>query len=160
MFRRLLNAALRRGVETAVLVTADTAASATTKTLIQSFEVSLPTTVYVRASMSEVTLRYKPGNRVEVSANLRASFGWELVAEQDDAGVYIVAKRKPLVGQLSSANFDLSVPPGVNLMFNLTPGTVRVMNLNGKFNVAGTSLVAVPAEPAFDPNGVRAVRKL
>ena len=159
MFRRLLNAALRRGVETAVLVTADTAASATTKTFIQSFEVSLPTTVYVRASMSEVTLRYKPGNRVEVSANLRASFGWELVAEQDDAGIYIVAKRKPLVGQLSSANFDLSVPPGANLMFNLTPGTVRVMNINGKFNVAGTSLVAVPAEPAIDANGVRAARK-
>ena len=114
MFRRVLNAALRRGVQTAVLVTADTAASATTRTFIQSFEVSLPTTVYVRASMSEVTLRYKPGNRVEVSANLRASFGWELVAEQDDAGIYIVAKRKPLVGQLSSANFDLSVPPGVS----------------------------------------------
>ena len=159
MFRRLLNAALRRGVQTAVLVTADTAASATSKTFIQSFEVSIPTTVYVRASMSEVTLRYKPGNRVEVSANLRASFGWELVAEQDEAGIYIVAKRKPLVGQLSSANFDLSVPPGVNLMFNLTPGTVRVMNINGKFNVAGTSLVAVPAEPAFDANGSHAGRK-
>lgn len=159
MLRRFVNAALRRGVQTAVIVTADTAASATTKTFIQSFEVNLPTTVYVRASMSEITLRYRPGNRVEVAADLRASFGWELMAEQDDAGVYIVAKRKPLVGQLSSANFDLSVPPGINLMFNLTPGSVRVMNINGKFNVAGTSLMAVPAEVSIQDNAVRSARK-
>ena len=158
MFRRLLNAALQRGVETAVQVTADTAASATTKTFIQSFEINLPTTVYVRASMSEVTLRYRSGNRVEVSANLRASFGWDLAAEQDDAGIYIVAKRKPLVGQLSSADFNLSVPPGVNLVFNLTPGSVRVMNINGKFNVAGSSLVAQPAEEAASANSARTLR--
>ncbi len=135
MFRRVRNALLRRGVETALQVGAETAAVATTKNFVQYFEVKLPATVYVRASQSEVTVIHRPGTRVELSANLRASFGWELVAEQDDAGIYIVAKRKPVVGKLSSANFTLTVPPEVNLVFNLTPGSVRFASINGKFNV-------------------------
>src|SRR5258708_37206878 len=103
--RRLVNAALRRGLETAVVATAETAVGATTKSFTQNFEITLPTTVYVRASMADVIVYYGPDNRVEIEASLRASFGWELVAEQDEAGVYIVAKRKLLVGTLSSAQF-------------------------------------------------------
>ncbi len=148
MFKRLINAALRRGVETAVQVTAESAAVATTKTFVQVFEVKLPTTVYVRASMSEVTLRYRPGTRVELSANLRASFGWELAAEQDDAGVYIVAKRKLLVGGLSSANFTLTVPPEANLVFHLTPGAVKIANVDGKLSLAGSAVTLQPAQPS------------
>jgi hypothetical protein len=136
VFRRWLNSALRRGVETAVQATAETAATATTKSFVQIFTVNLPTTVYV----SEVTVRYQPGTRVELSANLRASFGWELAAEQDEVGVYIVAKRKPLVGTLSSANFTLIVPPEANLIFHVTPGTVKLTNVDGKLNIPGIAL--------------------
>src|SRR5436305_1941014 len=62
----------------------DAAAIATTKSFVQMFEVRLPTTIYVRATQSEVTVIHRAGNKVELSANLRASFGWELVAEQDE----------------------------------------------------------------------------
>jgi hypothetical protein len=146
MFRRLLNAALRHGMETAVQATAETAAVATTRTFTQIFEVTLPTTVYVRASMSEVTLRYRSGTRVELSANLRASFGWELAAEQDEYGVYIVAKRKLVMGSLSSADFTLTVPPEANLVFNLTPGAVKIANVDGKLSIAGSSVSIQPDE--------------
>jgi hypothetical protein len=139
MLRRILNTALRRGVKTAVQATAETAASATTKSFVQVFEISLPATVYVRASMCELTVRYNPGRLVELSANLRAAFGWELVADQDEAGVYIVAKRKLLVGQLSSATFSLTVPPEANLVFHLTPGTVKLIGIDGKLSILGVS---------------------
>ncbi len=138
MIRRVAQMMLRRGLETAVLATAETAATATTKSFIQVFTVTLPTTVYVRASQSDVTVRHEPGNRVELSANLRASFGWELAAEQDSAGVYIVARRKPVVGTISSARFTLIVPPEANLVFHLTPGTVRIDNIDGKLVIPGT----------------------
>src|SRR5215207_4091251 len=101
MFRKILGTVVRRGMESAVVATAETAASATSKSFMQHFQVTLPTTVYVRASQCEVTVRHRVGTQVELAANLRASFGWELVAEQDDAGIYIVAKRKPVVGKLS-----------------------------------------------------------
>jgi hypothetical protein len=135
MFRRILNTALRRGVESAVAVTTESAASATSKAFSQRFEVILPITVFVRASQCNVIVRHAVGNIVELSANLRASFGWEFVAEQDDAGIYVVAKRKPIVGNLSSASFTLIVPPEANLVFHLTPGSVKLVNINGKITI-------------------------
>ncbi len=138
MIRRVLNFAVKRGLETAIQATADTAATATMKAFEQWFTVSLPTTVYVRASQCIVTVRYQPGNRVELSANLRASFGWELAADQDSAGVYIVAKRRPVVGKISTARFTLTVPPEANLVLHLTPGSVRLENIDGKLTIAGS----------------------
>jgi hypothetical protein len=140
MIRRMINFALQRGFETAVQATAETAATAATKSFLQVFAVTLPTTIYVRASQTDVTVRYAPGNRVELSANLRASFGWELAAEQDSAGVYIVAKRKPFVGAISSGRFSLTVPPGANVVFHLTHGTIRIENIDGKLTIPGSSL--------------------
>src|SRR4051795_7830380 len=105
MMRRVVNVALKRGLETAAVATVETATAAATKSFVQVFEVTLPTTVYVRASQCEVVIRRQAQSCVELSANLRASFGWELVAEQDEAGVYIVARRKPVVGKLSTARF-------------------------------------------------------
>ena len=139
MIRRIMNTILRRSVRTAVQVTTETAVSATSKSFVQVFDVKPPVTVYVRASQSDVTVRREPGNRVELSANLRASFGWELAAEQDDAGVYIVAKRKPVVGAISTAAFALTVPPEANLVFHLTPGTIHLMAVDGKIGIPGSS---------------------
>jgi hypothetical protein len=142
MIRRYLgkaaNTMLRRGFETAVQATTETAASVATKSFEQRFTVTLPTTVYVRASQCNVTIRYEPGNRVELSANLRASFGWELAADQDSAGVYIVAKRKPVVGKIASAHFTLTVPPEANLVLHLTPGSFRLENVDGKLTIPST----------------------
>ncbi|MEP7285586.1 MAG: hypothetical protein ABI947_07450 [Chloroflexota bacterium] len=138
MFRHILKTALQNSVESAIVATAETAVSTTTRKFVQAFEIMLPTTVFVRASQCDVIVRHWPDLRVELSANLRASFGWDLVAEQDDAGIYIVAKRKLIVGQLSTAHFTLTVPPQVNLVFHLTPGTVRLMDINGKITVPGT----------------------
>jgi hypothetical protein len=137
MLRRGLNMLLRRSLESVFQVTAESAATATTKSFIQVFEVDLPITVYVRASHSDVTVRRVPGTRVELSANLRASFGWDLAADQDSAGVYIVAKRKRVVGAMSSARFTLTVPPEANLVLNLTPGTLHIENVDGKLNIPG-----------------------
>ena len=126
---------IRRGLETAVQVTTESATSAATRSFQHVFEVVLPTTVYVRASQCEIDVLRAPGNHVELTANLRASFGWDLVAEQDDAGVYIAAKRKPVVGAMSSAHFSLTVPPEANLVLNVTPGTIHLVDVNGKLNV-------------------------
>jgi hypothetical protein len=139
MIRRIMNTILRHGFHTAVRATTETAVTAASRSFVQVFEIKLPTTVYVRASQSDVTVRREPGNRVELSANLRASFGWELAAEQDDAGVYIVAKRKPIVGAISTARFTLTVPPEVNLIFHLTPGTIHLTAVDGKISIPGSA---------------------
>ncbi len=139
MFRQVRNALVRRGLETAVQATTDAAATATAKAFRQVFTVNFPTTVYVRASHSYVTVRKQAGNQVVVDANLQASFGWEFVTEQDAAGVYIVARRKPVVGALSAARFTLTVPPEANLVLHLTPGSVHFADVDGKFSLPAQS---------------------
>ena len=135
MIRRVLNMFVRRGLETALQVTTESAASVATKSFVQVFEVSLPTTVYVRASQCEITVLRTPGSRVELTANLRASFGWELAADQDEAGVYVAARRKRVVGAISSARFSLTVPLEANLVLNVTPGTIHLINFDGKLSI-------------------------
>ena len=135
MLKRVRNILLQRGLETAINVTAEATAQATTRSFLQVFEVGLPVTIYVRATQADVTVCHQPGTKVELSANLRASFGWDLVADQDEIGVYIVAKRKPIVGTMSTAAFTLTVPPEANLVFHLTPGTIRFQNIAGKLSI-------------------------
>jgi hypothetical protein len=78
---------------------------------IDRFGVSGPVTVYLQTEESEVTLRRWTEPLVEVRTRLDAPFGWRIAAEQDEAGVYVVAKRRALVGGLSRAEFTIAAPP-------------------------------------------------
>lgn len=139
LLRRMRNALLRRGVETALATALEATTNATAKSFRQVFRAAPPTTIYVRASHSDVTIIRQPGQQVELQASLRAAFGWDFIAEQDEAGVYIVARRKPIVGALSRASFTLIVPEYANLAFHLTPGSVKFANIDGKFAIPGNS---------------------
>jgi hypothetical protein len=130
-----------------VQVAAENAVNATTKSYFRIFEVTLPTTVYIRGSQINITVRRKVGTQVQFSASLRAAFGWSLAAEQDDAGVYIVAKRKLLLGSMSSASFTLIAPPEANLVFHLTPGAVRLYDIDGKISIPGSPLSMIATSP-------------
>lgn len=140
---------LRRGLQTAAQLGADAAATATSKAFVQRFAVRLPVTVFVRGSHVDVRVQYQEsrhtGQFVELNANLRAFFGWEFVADQDEAGVYIVAKRKPIVGALSSASFTLIVPPEANVVLHLTPGSARLTNFEGKLTLPAPALATSSA---------------
>lgn len=135
MLRTLRNVLIRRGLRTAMQIGADAAATATTKSFIQLFNVRLPVTVFVRGSSIDVQIYYVAGTRVELEASFRASFGWEFVTDQDDAGVYIVARRKPVVGAIASASFSLKVPPEANLALHVTPGSVKIFGVDGKLTI-------------------------
>ena len=139
MMRRVTGLIVRHSLETAVQTTAETATTATTKSFVRMFEVTLPTSVYVRASNCEIVIRRCEENRVELSANLRVAFGWDLAAEQDSAGVYIAATRKRVLGKLSSAYFTLVVPHEATLIFHLTPGTIRLEEVDGKLTIPASS---------------------
>jgi hypothetical protein len=147
MLKHLRHALVRRSLETAASLGAEAAAAATSKTFTQRFEVKPPLTVFVRGSSVEVNVVYQPGVVVELNASLRASFGWEFATDQDAAGVYIIAKRKLLVGALSSAVFTLTLPPEANLVLHLTPGAFSVRNVDGKLTLPAITKVTTSANP-------------
>jgi hypothetical protein len=121
---------------------------------VAAYEVDGPITVYVRASHCRVTVQRIMEPRVQVECDLRQAFGWDWVTDRDDAGVYVVLKRKPLMGALSDADLTLLVPPDAYLVFNLTPGSVQLADFDGRVSVAPVDQNAdavLPVTPDDEP---------
>ena len=133
--RALLGAVWRLGGERAVNSALGAAADAVPKTTQRShrqiFNVTAPTTVYVRGSHCHVTVQRHTDPKVVLDVNLHRAFGVELVAEQDDDGIYIVAKRKAVVGKVTRADLSLTIPPDCHLALHLTPGQITFAHVDG-----------------------------
>ncbi len=103
---------------------------------VAAYEVNGPTTVYIRASHSQVSVQRTAERRVQIECDLRQAFGWQWATERDEAGIYVVLRRKPVVGVFSRADLTLVVPPDAYLVFHLTPGSVRLEDFEGRLSVA------------------------
>jgi hypothetical protein len=99
------------------------------------FHTQGPITLYLRAENAHVSVARWALPRVEVKVRLEGKFGWRMAAEQDDAGVYIAAHRRPVVGELSSALFTLAVPHDTYLLLKLAGGRVTWENVSGTLHV-------------------------
>ncbi|NDJ78067.1 MAG: hypothetical protein GYB65_17600 [Chloroflexi bacterium] len=121
----------RSAVDTAMGMAMEAVPKATPKTQVQVFSVDGPVTVYVRATQCRVMVCRTDAHTVSVESSVLHAFGLELVAEQDAAGIYIVAKRKPVVGKLTRVDFTVIVPHDAHLVFNLTPGEVVLQEIDG-----------------------------
>ncbi len=143
--RVLINTVWRLGGERAVSSALGAAADIVPKTTQRShrqiFNVAAPTTVYVRGSHCHVTVQHHLDPKVILDVNLHRAFGVELVAEQDNAGIYIVAKRKAVVGKVTRADLTLTIPPDSHLAFHLTPGQVTFVQIDG--------MIELPANQIF-----------
>ena len=141
-----LGALMRHGgrsvVESAVGAAVEAVPRGGQRSFTQVFAVSRPATVYVRGSHCAVSVRQHDAPRVELEANLARSFGVELTAEQDEAGIYIVARRKPVVGTVARLELALTVPPDAHLAFHLTPGDVSFLDVDGLAQFPATQVFA------------------
>lgn len=104
--------------------------------LFRAFPVGFPVTVFVRASKCHITVHYHALDQVELHVSLYAAFGMRLVIERDEAGIYIVARRRRVLGYFSRSEFAVTVPDYCHLAFNLTPGTVRLEHIQGLLQIA------------------------
>ncbi len=114
------------------------------------FNVRLPVTVYLRASQCRVRVRRAEGGHVTVETSLQRAFGVELTTDQDDAGVYIVLRRKPVTGTAAQVEFVLTVPPESHLAFNLTPGEIVFEGVDGVVQVPTEKVLPAPEGRAAD----------
>jgi post-segregation antitoxin (ccd killing protein) len=99
------------------------------------FNVSGAVTFYLQAESAAVRVTRWNEPKVEVTAQLQAAFGWRVATDQDDAGVYVVARRRPVVGTLSSALFSVLVPLDAYLIFKLADGRVTLNHIDGTLQV-------------------------
>lgn len=120
---------------------------------LRVFPAARPITVFVKGARCRVNVRYHDLDQVELHAQLYNAFGLRFVTQQDEAGIYIVVKRRRLLGLISRADFLLKVPSYANLTFNLTQGAVRVDDLNGVLELPpllDQIPVSIPQIPAGD----------
>ncbi len=104
------------------------------------FAVSSRTTVYLHVVDAEIFAARHDQLSVEVLAKVGAPFAWRIAAEQDDAGVYFVAQRKPVVGPLAgalaNATFILTIPFDAHLILKLENARLSMQALTGEFEFA------------------------
>ncbi len=83
------------------------------------WEVGAPNTFFLQAEQADIRLSKQEGSQILAKIELRAGFGWQLATDQDEAGVYIVARRKPVVGSIARAKFDIILPPDIHIALKL-----------------------------------------
>lgn len=122
-----------------------------TKTL--EFLALKPLTFYLDTQDSEVIIRRWEQTKISVCVRLQVGFGWHLQNEQDEAGVYVVAKRKLVVGSFSRADFDIALPDTAHVVLKLTDSVILLENVTGTFQIPAPALQA----PAKTSTPVRAL---
>jgi hypothetical protein len=92
-------------------------------------------TVYLQAEQAEIRLVRWGQPKVDVFVQLQAAFGWRIATDQDADGVYVVAKRRMIVGGMSRATFTLTVPHDAYLILKLHESSVLIADVNGTLHV-------------------------
>lgn len=109
-----------------------------TKTL--EFLAPKPLTFYLDTQDSEVIIRRWQQPKISVRVRLQVGFGWHLENEQDEAGVYVVAKRKLVVGSFSRAEFDIALPDTAHVVLKLTDSVMLLEDVTGTFQIPAPAL--------------------
>jgi hypothetical protein len=95
-------------------------------------------TFFLQTENAAIHVRRWARPLVEVTVKLRAPFGWRVVTDQDEAGVYIAAKRRPVVGSFSKAIFAVTLPEMAFLTLNLNECLLTLDDLNGTLHLPPT----------------------
>lgn len=103
--------------------------------------------LYLHTEGAEIRLFRWELPTIEVVAQLQASFGWRIATEQDDAGVYFVAKRRPFVGAMSAGTFSLTVPHDTHVILRLERCQVWMTNTTGTLEIPAHALALQPKLP-------------
>lgn len=106
------------------------------------FAIQSPTTFYLAADNATVQIIRWARPLIEVSTQLQGAFGWRVAAEQDDAGVYMAARRRGVIGGLSTARFEARVPEDTYLVLRLENGALFMDNISG--------LLRIPPQQSLD----------
>jgi len=94
------------------------------------WDITPPITFFLQVEYSDVTIKRHTQPSICAKTELQAGFGWQLATDQDNAGVYIVAKRKPLIGTIGRGKFDIVLPHNIHVTLKLEHCQLTLDDLN------------------------------
>lgn len=118
-----------------VVNAASTVADFARQSQTYTFPINGPVTVYLQAEQAEIRLARWGQPKVDVFVQLQAAFGWRIATDQDADGVYMVAKRRMIVGGMSRAAFTLTVPHDAYLILKLHESSLLIADVDGTLHV-------------------------
>lgn len=95
------------------------------------FVVAPHSTLYLHTESAHISLQRSDNPELLIQTELQGGFGWRVATEQDELGVYVVAKRRAVVGGLSSARFSITAPHTLQLAFKLEQCHLELRDLTG-----------------------------
>ncbi|MCY3779142.1 MAG: hypothetical protein OXG78_02430 [Chloroflexi bacterium] len=79
----------------------------------------LPSTFFLQAEHCDINLSWHEDPLVSAELEFHAGFGWQWTTDQDEAGVYVVARRKPLIGSVGRGRLAFALPHGLHISLKL-----------------------------------------
>ncbi len=107
------------------------------------FNVSGAITLYIDVESAEVRVLRRREPQIDVTANLQVPFAWRIATDQDEAGVYVVARRRPVVGAVAAAAFQVNVPPETYIVLKLKDCRLSLDALTGMVELPGDGTIKV-----------------
>lgn len=95
-----------------------------------SWEAAPGATFFLEAQYADIRLVTHDQRDILATVELQAGFGWQMVTDQDDAGVYIIVRRKPLIGSISRSRFDITLPADLHISLKLENCRLCLDDLN------------------------------
>lgn len=92
-------------------------------------------TFFLQAEHADIRLATHEQGTIFAKIELRAGFGWQLVTDHDEAGVYIIARRKALIGNVARARFDITLPADLHVSLKLEHCQVSLVNVNAALDL-------------------------
>ena len=105
------------------------------KTKTYYFAIQPQMTFYLHIADAEVELIRWERPMIEMTMRLDGVFGWKVAVDQDEAGVYVAARRRPVVGKIAYGRFEVRCPRETYNIFRLEGCKLTLNDVTGEFHL-------------------------
>lgn len=105
------------------------------KTKTYYFAIQPHMTFYLHIAGAEVELIRWERPMIEMTVRLDGVFGWKVAVDQDEAGIYVAARRRPIVGEITYGRFEVRCPHDTYNIFKLEACRLTLNDVTGEFHL-------------------------
>ena len=96
---------------------------------------SPPNTFYLQAEHCDVSLAWHERHQILARLDLDAGPGWQWTSDQDEAGVYLALRRKPVLGSIGKGSCAVKLPHGIHISLELENCQVFVKGVSAALDL-------------------------
>ena len=100
-----------------------------------NWELAAGATFFLQAEYAEINLATHERHEALATIELQAGFSWQLLTDQDEAGVYVIARRKQLIGGIGRSRFDIALPRDAHISLKLAQCRLCLNDMNASLDL-------------------------